>query len=33
MNDEVYFSHADKHGSLLQVDTIILSECIKVCIS
>ena len=25
MNDEVYLWHADKHGSFLQVDTIILS--------
>ena len=24
MNDEVYFWHADKHGSVLQVDTMIL---------
>ena len=27
MNDEVYFWHADKHWSLLQVDTIILGVC------
>ena len=27
MNDEVYFWNADKHRSLLQVDTIILGVC------
>ena len=24
MNDEVYFWHTDKHGSFLQVDTIMM---------
>ena len=27
VNDEVYFCHADKYGSFLQVDTIILVVC------
>ena len=27
MKDEVYFWHADKHGSLLQVDTTIFEAC------
>ena len=29
VNDVVYFWHADKHWSLLQVDTIILGLCNK----
>ena len=31
MNDEVYFWHADKHRSLLQVDTVILGVCNQAC--
>ena len=31
VNDEVYFWHADKHRSLLQVDTINLSLCNQAC--
>ena len=30
-NDEVHFWHADKHQSLLQVDTIILGVCNQAC--
>ena len=31
MNDELYFWHADRHRSLLQVDTIILCVCNQAC--
>ena len=31
MNDEVCFLHADKHQSLVQVDTIILGVCNQAC--
>ena len=31
MNDEVNFWHADKHRSLLQVDSIILVVCNQAC--
>ena len=31
VNDEVYFWHADKHQSLLQVLTITLGVCNQVC--
>ena len=31
-NDEDYFWHADKHRSLLQVDTIMLGVCNQACI-
>ena len=31
MNDEVYFWYADKHRSLLQVDTINLGLCNQAC--
>ena len=30
-NDEVYFLHADKHRTLLEVDTIILDFCNQAC--
>ena len=29
MSDEVDFSHADKHGSLQQIDTMILTGIVK----
>ena len=32
LNDEVYFRHADKHRSLLQIDTIILGMCNQACL-
>ena len=32
VKDEVYFWHTDKHGSLLQVDTIILGVCNQACL-
>ena len=31
VNDEVYFWHADKHGSFLQVNTIVLGVCSQAC--
>ena len=31
-DDNVYFSHADKHWNLLQVNTIILGVCSKACL-
>ena len=31
VDDELYFSHAGKHGSLLQVNTIILGVCKQAC--
>ena len=31
VNNEVYFWHADKHGSFLQGETIILSVCSQAC--
>ena len=31
VNVELYFWHADKHRSLLQVDTIILDVCNQAC--
>ena len=31
VNDELYFRHADKHRSLLQVDTINLGVCNQAC--
>ena len=32
LNDKVYFWHADKNQSLLQVDTIILGVCNQACL-